>query len=119
MVEPEADTKLCGPASLNEIVVFKQNVMGIPHTSRWEEAFSQGVSTGIRYIDAFAELVAHEIETAAMAGTETETRARIVRSPGDINIQIAPALERYITSYKHKIDMRGPVFTTVKSQMVD
>jgi O-phosphoseryl-tRNA synthetase len=119
VVEPEADTKLCGPASLNEIVVFKQNVMGIPHTSRWEEAFNEGVSTGIRYIDAFAELAAYEIEAAAMAGTEAETRARIVRSPGDINIQIAPALERYITSYKRKIDMRGPVFTTVKSQIVD
>jgi len=53
-----------------------------------------------------------------MAGKESETRARIVRSPGDINIKIHPALERYITSYKHKMDMRGPVFTTVKSEIL-
>ncbi len=118
VVEPEENTKLCGPAAQNEIVVHKQNIMGIPHTSRWEEAFSEGVTTGIRYIDSFAALAACEIEVATMAGKDSETRARIVRSPGDINIRIHPALERYITSYKHKMDLRGPVFTTVKSQIL-
>jgi O-phosphoseryl-tRNA synthetase len=118
VVEPEENTKLCGPAALNEIVVHKHNIMGIPRISRWEEAFSEGVTTGIRYIDSFAALAAYEIEVAAMAGKESETRARIVRSPGDINIKIHPALERYITSYKHKMDLRGPVFTTVKSEIV-
>ena len=118
VVEPEENTKLCGPAAQNEIVVHKQNIMGIPRTSRWEEAFNEGVSTGIKYIDAFAALAAYEIEVASMAGKESETRARIVRSPGDINIKIHPALERYITSYKHKMDLRGPVFTTVKSEIV-
>jgi len=53
-----------------------------------------------------------------MAGRGSETRARIVRGPADINIKIHPALERYITSYKHKMDLRGPVFTTVKSETV-
>jgi O-phosphoseryl-tRNA synthetase len=118
VVEPEENTKLCGPAAMNEIVVFKQNVLGIPRTSRWEDAFQEGVTTGIRYIDAFAEAAAAEIEAATLAGKESETRARIVRSPADINIRIDPALERYITSYKHKMDLRGPVFTTVKSQIV-
>jgi O-phosphoseryl-tRNA synthetase len=118
VVEPEENTKLVGPAAMNEIVVHKQNVMGIPRISRWDEAFSEGVTTGIRYIDSFAALAANEVEVAAMAGKESETRARIVRSPGDINIKIHPALERYITSYKHKIDLRGPVFTTVRSQII-
>jgi O-phosphoseryl-tRNA synthetase len=118
IVEPEADTKLCGPAFQNEIVVFDQNVMGIPRTPRWDEAFAEGVTTGIRYIDAFAELAASEIESAALQGREAEVRVRIVRGPGDINIKIDPALERYITSHKHKIDVRGPVFTTVRSQLL-
>jgi len=118
VVEPEENTKLCGPAAMNEIVVFKQNIMGIPHTSRWEEAFSEGVTTGIRYVDAFAQGAAYEAEAATMAEKESETRARIIRSPGDINVKIHPALERYITSYKHKMDLRGPMFTTVKSQIV-
>ena len=68
VVEPEENTKLCGPAALNEIVVHKQNIMGIPHTSRWEDAFLEGVTTGIRYIDSFAALAAYEIEVATMAG---------------------------------------------------
>ncbi len=118
VVEPEENTKLCGPAFQNEIVVYKQNVMGIPRTSRWEEAFLDGVTTGIRYIDAFAELAAYEAEVATLAGKDSETRSRIVRGPSDVNIQIDPALERYITSHKHKIDLRGPLFTTVKSKIV-
>jgi O-phosphoseryl-tRNA synthetase len=118
VVEPEENTKLCGPAANNEIVVHKQNIMGIPRTSRWEEAFNEGVTTAIKYVDAFAALAAYEIEDATMTGKESETRARIVRSPGDINIKIHPALERYITSYKHKMDLRGPVFTTVKSEIL-
>ena len=76
------------------------------------------MSTGIRFIDSFAALAAYEVEERAMAGEESETRARIVRSPADINIKIHPALERYITSYKHKMDLRGPVFTTVRSRLL-
>jgi O-phosphoseryl-tRNA synthetase len=117
VVEPEEGTKLCGPAYQNEVVVYRQNVLGIPRTTRWEEAFQDGVSTGIRYIDAFAELAASEVEAAALAGRGSETRVRIVRSPADINMKLDPALERYITSHKHKMDVRGPVFTTVRSSL--
>lgn len=119
VVEPEEDTKLCGPAYLNEVVVHKQNVLGIPRTSRWEEAFAEGVTTGIRYIDAFAQLAASEIEAATLNGKDSETRVKIVRTPGEINIKIDPALERYITSHKHKMDLRGPVFVTVRSSITD
>jgi len=119
VVEPEENTKLCGPAYLNEVVIYKDNVLGIPHISKWEKAFENGVSTGIRFIDAFAYQAAFEIEKATSKGEGSETRARIVRSPGDINIILDPALERYITSYNHKIDVRGPVFTTVRSEILD
>jgi O-phosphoseryl-tRNA synthetase len=117
VVEREENTKLCGPAYQNEVVVHKQNVMGIPRTSRWDEAFQEGVTTNIRYIDAFAELAASEVESASQNGKDSETRVKIVRTPGEINIKINPALDRYITSHKHKMDLRGPVFTTVRSQI--
>jgi O-phosphoseryl-tRNA synthetase len=117
VVELEENTKLCGPAYLNEVVVYKQNVMGIPRTSRWDEAFQEGVTTNIRYIDAFAELAACEVESASQNGEDSETRVKIVRTPGEINIKIEPALDRYITGHKHKMDLRGPVFTTVRSQI--
>ncbi len=118
VVEPEANTKLCGPAFLNEIIVYKQNIIGVPRNPRWDEAFEEGVITGIRYIDAFADLAASEIEESTIKEKDSEIRIKIVRGPGDINVKIDPALERYITSYKRKIDLRGPVFTTVKSQII-
>lgn len=119
VVEPEENTKLCGPAAKNEVIVYKENILGIPKTGKWEEAFENGVTTGMRFIDSFAELAAREAEEAALRGEGSETRARIVRSPGDVNLELEPALERYITGRKRKIDVRGPVFTTVRSEVVD
>lgn len=119
VVEPEENTKLCGPAAMNEVIVYKENILGIPKTSKWEEAFENGVTTGVRFIDSFAELAAKEAEDAALRGEGSETRVRIVRSPGDVNLRLEPALERYITSRKRKIDVRGPVFTTVRSEVLD
>lgn len=118
VVEPEENTKLCGPAFLNEVVVYKGEVLGIPRTPRWEEAFTEGVPTGLRFIDAFAELAARDVEEATLAGRESETRVKIVRSAADINMRIDPALDRYITSHKRKIDIRGPVFTMVRSKLL-
>jgi O-phosphoseryl-tRNA synthetase len=119
VVEAEENTKLCGPSYLNEVVVYKQNVMGIPRTSRWDDAFAEGVTTGIRYIDAFADQAASEVEAATRNGMDSETRVKIVRTPGEINLKIDPALERYITSHKHKMDLRGPVFIVVQSKVIE
>lgn len=119
VVEPEENTKLCGPAYQNEVLVYKENILGVPRIPRWKEAFEDGVSSGIRFVDAFAELASCEVEVAALRGEGSETRVRIVRGPGDVNLRVDPALERYITSYKRKIDVRGPVFTTVKSEVLD
>ncbi|RJS72438.1 MAG: O-phosphoserine--tRNA ligase, partial [Candidatus Syntrophoarchaeum sp. WYZ-LMO15] len=118
VVEPEENTRLCGPAYLNEIVVHKGNILGIPRTDRWRKVFDEGVSTGIRFIDAFAAAAAARIERAAMRGEGCEVRIRIVKTHGDINIEIDPVAMNYITGKKNKIDLRGPVFTTVVSRVV-
>jgi len=118
VVEPEENTKLCGPAFLNEVVIYKDEVLGVPRTPRWESAFEEGVPTGLRFVDAFADLAAYEAEMAAMEGRESETRVRIVRGAGEINLRVDPALERYVTSHKRKMDVRGPVFTTVRSRIL-
>ena len=107
VIEPEENTKLCGPAFLNEIFVTDGNVIGA--------ASSSGISTGITYIAAFAAEAAYEIEKALKEDKkELEVRIRISRSPNDINIRIDPIAKRYITSQNKKIDLRGPVFTTVR-----
>jgi O-phosphoseryl-tRNA synthetase len=118
VVEPEENTKLCGPAFLNEVVIYKESILGVPRTPKWDDAFKDGVPTGLRFIDSFAEAAAADAETAAIAGALCETRVRIIRGPGEINLQVSAPLERYITGKKKKIDVRGPVFTTVRTEIL-
>jgi O-phosphoseryl-tRNA synthetase len=118
-VEPEEDTKLCGPAAFNEVLAFKSDILGLPKNKKWEEAFeNDSARTGIRFIDAFAAQSAWEIEEAAKNGEKlVETRVRIVKVPSEINVRIKPLAQRYITSNNKKIDIRGPVFTTVRAEI--
>lgn len=121
VVEPESKTKLVGPAGFNEVYVYDGNVVGVPPKLWKKDEFMEnvkkhGVSTGISYMDAFAALAADEIEKAAQSGGEVKVRARMVKSPGDINITIPDVAQRYITANKKRIDIRGPVFTTVVAE---
>jgi O-phosphoseryl-tRNA synthetase len=109
VIEPEENTKLCGPAFLNEVFVKDGNIIGASKP--------KGVSTGITYIEAFAAEAAYMIEQALKMGkTELEVRVRIARSPNDINLNIDPVAARFITSRNKRIDLRGPVFTTIRMQ---
>jgi O-phosphoseryl-tRNA synthetase len=109
LVEPEENTKLCGPAFLNEVVVHDGSIFGVPRTKKYEELFEKGVKTNIRFVDGFAALAAHEIEQGC-----DEIRIRMARSPSDVNIMVDPVAVRYVQGKNKKIDIRGPVFTTVK-----
>ncbi len=118
VVEEEEGTKLCGPAYANEIVVYGGSIYGIPRTEKWMKYFEEGVNTGMRYIDAFAYLAARRIEDAAFCGRKEETvRVRVVESLSDINLSIQENLRRYIMWRGCKIDVRGPMFVTVKAEI--
>jgi O-phosphoseryl-tRNA synthetase len=122
VVEPESKTKLIGPAGFNEVYVYDGNLVGVPPKGWEKDEFlgkvrEQGVSTGISYMDAFAALAAWEIEQAAKRGEKgAKIRVRTVKSPGDINLAVDEVTQRYITSKKKRIDVRGPVFTTVVAE---
>jgi O-phosphoseryl-tRNA synthetase len=124
VVEPESNTKLIGPAGFNTIYVYQGNIIGLPPKGWEKDEFLQtvrkdGVSTGIRYIDAFAALAAYEIERVAQRGDRVvKVRVRATKSPADINIIIGDAVQRYITSKKKRIDVRGPIFTTVVAEII-
>jgi len=122
VIEPESGTKLIGPAGFNEVYVYGGNIVGVPPKG-WErdeflnEVRTKGTSTGVRYIDAFAALAASEIERAARGGKrQVKVRVRNVKLPSDINLAIDETAQRYVTSNKKRIDVRGPVFTTVVAE---
>ncbi|MBN2110352.1 MAG: O-phosphoserine--tRNA ligase [Methanosarcinaceae archaeon] len=117
VIEPEENTRLCGPAAFNEVVVFNNDILGIPDSKKWKEAMeNHSARTGVRFIDSFAAKAARDIEEAIENGkSEVETRVRIVKVPSEINICLEPLASRYITGKKNKIDIRGPVFTTVRA----
>ena len=120
--EPEENTRLCGPATLNELVVFEGSIFGLPRKEKWAKEFEEGVPTNLRFLDAFAALTAYTIEEAAKTGIiekkDVEVKVKIARSGADINIKIDDVAMRYITSTAKKIDIRGPVFLTVVAKKV-
>ncbi|MCL2142074.1 MAG: O-phosphoserine--tRNA ligase, partial [Methanimicrococcus sp.] len=71
--------------------------------------------TGFTFIAAFAAAAAAEAEEAVLAGLfEHESRARMIKMLSEVNLKLSDIGQRYITGNKKKIDVRGPMFTTVQ-----
>jgi len=118
VVEEEANTKLCGPAYANEIVVYNSSIYGIPRNEEWKKYFEEGVLTGIRYIDSFSYYAASKIENAVKSNLETLTvRVRVVEGLSDINLDLHENVRRYIIWQGGEIDVRGPMFVTVRARI--
>lgn len=120
--EPEEETKLIGPAAFNQIYIKDGNILGVPPEG-WKDkkslqkARDEGIPTKIGYITAFANLAAKNIEEAIEKGErKIELRVPIVESLSDINVKLKRPARRYITSNNKKIDVRGPVFTTITAE---
>ena len=119
--EPDPNTKLLGPAALNTVYAYDGNLLGIPakgldHIAIVKEAREKGVSTKIRYLEAVASQAAAQAENmvAAKRSGEYSLRVKMAKLPSDVNIKVGEVAERYITSAKKKIDVRGPVFIGIK-----
>jgi O-phosphoseryl-tRNA synthetase len=117
IVEREPNTKLCGPAYNNEIIVYQGSIYGIPRSDEWRGYFEHGVTTGIRYIDAFAYLAAKRIEEGVARAKDVEIRVRVVENLSDVNLKLQDNIRKYITSKGGKIDVRGPMFVTVRAEV--
>lgn len=117
LVEREEGKKLLGPAAFNEIYVLKGSIYGVPPESAGGIR-AKGASANLRYIDGIANLAAYEIEKGVAAGKEKiVTRVPIVRSLSDVNLKLDEVALRYITTYSKSIDIRGPVFITVETEV--
>ena len=113
--EPESNAKLCGPACANEIFVHEGSILGVPDVEKWKQVRTEGISTGISYLSAVAALAAARIEEAARCGKSTIVQVKMAKLPSDINLKIEEFAMRAVTDNNKKVDVRGPVFLSVRS----
>jgi O-phosphoseryl-tRNA synthetase len=74
---------------------------------------------GISYLRAVSALAAATIEQAARGGAGTQVQVKMAKHPGDINLRIEEYAMRTITDTKKKVDVRGPVFLAVRSEIAE
>ena len=143
ITEPEAGTKLLGPASWNRVYVYDGNIVGVPQPARMERfptpnnaenilqnlgkeiaddlaiaAVEKGIPTGISYMGGVAAQAAYHIEEMVVSGEEqVNLRATIAKSPSDINLKLDKLAMRYINSRNKVIDIRGPIFCTITAEI--
>jgi O-phosphoseryl-tRNA synthetase len=115
--EPESGSRLLGPAGLNRIYAHNGSLLGIPDTDKWKEVRESGVDCGITYLSSVAALAASRIEQAARCGQPVTIQVKMAKLPSDVNIRVEDYAMRFITDRKKKIDLRGPVFLTVRSEL--
>jgi O-phosphoseryl-tRNA synthetase len=115
--EPESNAKLCGPACANEIFVHDGSVLGVPDVEKWKQVRTEGISTGITYLSAVSALAAARIEGAARCGKSTLVQVKMAKLPSDINLKIDEFAMRAVTDNNKKVDVRGPVFLSVRSEI--
>ncbi len=115
--EPEEGAKLLGPACMNEIFAHNGAVLGVPDTEKFAQVRKEGTPVGLSFLQAAAAGAVASIEMAAMCGEGTTVQYKMARLPGDINLKIAPYAMRYITDNNRKVDVRGPIFLTIRSEI--
>lgn len=109
LVESERDVKLVGPATMNVISAVNGNITSkLPGRGK--------VGSGLSYIRCIADYCAATVEKRAAEGFRGIDSIRIgmVRSASDIYLDIPLAIRRYIESNNLKIEIKGPVFTTIE-----
>jgi len=117
LVEVEDNTRLLGPAALNKVVVYEGNIFGVSESKGQKEVLEKGTFSEVSYLSGIANLAAWEIEKAAKKGEKSvEIKIKGVKLPSDVNIKISDSVVRFITSNNKKIDIRGPVFTTIRAE---
>jgi O-phosphoseryl-tRNA synthetase len=144
IIEPEAGTKLLGPASWNRVHVYDGNIVGVPQPAEIKrfqspedvadeilgnlgkevmddlaiQALKKGIPTGISYMAGVAAQATYHMEEMVVSGEEQiKLRSTIAKSPSDINLKLDELAMRYINSRNKVIDIRGPIFCTITGEI--
>lgn len=120
IVEREDNTKLLGPAALNEIYVFEGALYGLPKDTtklkkEVDDVKEKGVKLDFTFLDAISNYFALQIEDALESGEkEGFFQVKMAKGPADVNIKISEHARRYIESKNNVISIKGPVFMAVE-----
>ncbi len=122
VVEKEENTKLLGPAALNEVYVHNGGVYGVPKKgelkNKVREIKEQGIDTGVSYLRAICDYFAAGVEEAAKAGKPYSHQFKMAKTAPDLNIRIADHALRYLQSKKKEMMLKGPIFMTVEAKVL-
>ncbi len=116
VVKKDKDSKLCGPAYLNEIVIKNGDIFGMPISDQNNE-LDEAHHTKLRYLDAFSKYIGSTIERRIINGKmkdSVELKVGIIKDMEDINLQLDGGALRYIISNNKKIDVKGPMFVNIE-----
>jgi len=131
LIEKEANTKLLGPAAMNEIYVLKGGIYAIP-----KETFSKsfiktsdqtflkslkdsGIKLDFTVLDAISNYFAYEIENALNKGEKSGfIQIKMAKGPNDVNITVSDLARRFILSKNKQISIKGPIFTAVEFTVI-
>jgi O-phosphoseryl-tRNA synthetase len=111
LVEEEGNMKLVGPAGFNEIYVYDGSIYGVSQelksarSKKIRTILEKGVTSHMSYMEAFANAVVFSLETGSY-------RIGMVKALSDINLDIPTYIREFIRA-QGRIDVRGPMFTTV------
>jgi len=120
LVEKEDNTKLLGPAALNEIYVSDGGIYGVPKnpeklSAGLVEVKKKGVKTGLSCLDAISSYFAAGIEELVGGGKKSGfLQIKMAKTPADVNIGIGNRARRFISSRQRGISIKGPVFMAVE-----
>jgi O-phosphoseryl-tRNA synthetase len=117
----DKDSKLCGPAYMNEVVVRDGDVFSLPVSGFVDDKNNlDTIHTNIRYLDAFSKMIGRKIERRILKNKlkdKLEFKVGIVKDMEDVNLQLDGGALRYVLTNNKKIDIRGPMFVNIECKL--
>jgi len=122
LVEKEENTKLLGPAALNEIYVHGGGIYGVPQnpeklSASLVEVKKKGVKADFSCLKAISDHFAAGIEDMVGEGKKSGfLQIKMAKTPADVNISVGDRARRFISSKQRGISIKGPIFMAVDLQ---
>lgn len=111
--------------TFNKIYVYNGNIFGITHDEEGKldkkilKAKEEGIDIKMNYLELLLKEFVAELEESLHRGEGgIEERYKSVKRLSEINLFIPDYIRRFITDNNKKIDVRGPLFFGIKSEVL-